>query len=309
MRLTTVGKLAAVCAALALGAVGAAPVSVGAAPTSGVDTVNVTGSSSSEYSNINITAQSESGDYPTGTASFRIFGLLDISGRVTCLRVTGPGRGGGTPGAPTTAVLQVDGVTMELVDNGGGGADRIGSFPLDRSSLDCSPIRAGETLVSDVLTNGRAIVFDAPPVPTSEAQCKNGGYAQFGFKNQGQCVASVPAIPRPASTIGLDTVRATGATSTQVYFNIDITAQSGTSGENPTGTVSLRVGRGFPVDGRVTCLRVTGPGQGGGTPEAPTTATLNSQDRVSGGIFTVEFVDNGGGGADLMKTSSGRLRN
>ena len=28
-------------------------------------------------------------------------------------------------------------------------------------------------------------------VPTSKEQCKNGGWRQFGFKNQGQCVSFV----------------------------------------------------------------------------------------------------------------------
>jgi Tol biopolymer transport system component len=31
-----------------------------------------------------------------------------------------------------------------------------------------------------------------PKAPTSKDQCKNGGYEAFEFKNQGQCIASVP---------------------------------------------------------------------------------------------------------------------
>jgi hypothetical protein len=30
-----------------------------------------------------------------------------------------------------------------------------------------------------------------PPGPTSEAACKNVGYKDFGFKNQGQCIVAV----------------------------------------------------------------------------------------------------------------------
>ena len=30
-----------------------------------------------------------------------------------------------------------------------------------------------------------------PSLPTNKAECKNGGYEEFGFKNQGRCVASV----------------------------------------------------------------------------------------------------------------------
>jgi len=33
--------------------------------------------------------------------------------------------------------------------------------------------------------------------PTSKDQCKHGGYAQFRFKNQGQCVAFVQQGPKP----------------------------------------------------------------------------------------------------------------
>ena len=41
------------------------------------------------------------------------------------------------------------------------------------------------------LTEGRAVVFDAPPLPTSKEQCKHGGWQRLGFKDQGQCVAFV----------------------------------------------------------------------------------------------------------------------
>jgi hypothetical protein len=36
-----------------------------------------------------------------------------------------------------------------------------------------------------------------PPSPTNKAQCKNGGYVRFGFKNQGQCVAFVQPASKP----------------------------------------------------------------------------------------------------------------
>ena len=195
MPLTKVGKLAAVCAALALGAVGAAPVSAGAAPPSGLDTVNVTGHAYAYFSFVDITAQSgPSGENPTGTVSYIRDPDTDVDGPVTCLRVTGPGLGAGTPAAPTTATLNFRDsftgriFTVELVDNGGGGADQIRDSDSFRSATDCSPLLNG---VSDGLFSGRAIVFDAPSLPTSKAQCRKGGYAQFGFKNQGQCVAFV----------------------------------------------------------------------------------------------------------------------
>jgi hypothetical protein len=41
-------------------------------------------------------------------------------------------------------------------------------------------------------TVGNFIVHDAPALPTSKDQCKNGGWRQYGvFKNQGDCVSFV----------------------------------------------------------------------------------------------------------------------
>lgn len=43
----------------------------------------------------------------------------------------------------------------------------------------------------DRVTAGDIVIQDAPPLPTSTDQCKNGGWKNYGltFKNQGQCVA------------------------------------------------------------------------------------------------------------------------
>jgi hypothetical protein len=112
---------------------------------------------------------------------------------VTCLSVTGPDRGADTVGSPTTAVLNLQDatlgvVTVELVDNGGNGADIMSGAKSDRAPTDCSPYSG----VTDTLTNGRAVVFDAPPLPTSKEQCKQNGWQSFGvFKNQGDCVSFV----------------------------------------------------------------------------------------------------------------------
>ena len=74
------------------------------------------------------------------------------------------------------------------MDNGGNGADTINSRP-STSPSDCSQPFTGTT---GTFTNGRAVVFDAPVLPTSKDQCKNGGWRNYpGFKNQGQCVSFV----------------------------------------------------------------------------------------------------------------------
>ena len=52
-------------------------------------------------------------------------------------------------------------------------------------------------LIGNVIT-GDIVVTDAPPVPTTKGQCKNGGWRSFGsaFQNQGQCVAFVNRGPK-----------------------------------------------------------------------------------------------------------------
>jgi hypothetical protein len=177
-----------------------APSASGAAQ---LDTVTAAGSATGAV-NFNINAQSgTSGQNPSGTVAFGVpiqtphgTVVFPVSGPVTCLSVTGPDHGAGTPGAPTTAVMNFQDptlglFTLEVVDHGGNGADILGGLPLSphRAPADCSPLVGGFTSA----LSGRAVVFDAPVLPTSKAQCKNGGWRNFGamFKNQGQCVAFV----------------------------------------------------------------------------------------------------------------------
>ena len=167
-----------------------------------LDTVSATGSGG-PFLNINITAQSGTlGQNSSGTAFFDfVGGPSPDTGPVTCLSVTGPDRGAGTAGSPTTATLNFvptsgafsgEVLAVTLTDNGGNGADIIISnvfLPSFRAPTDCSPLSGGFTAT---LTDGRAMVFDAPLLPTSKDQCKNGGWRNFPqFKNQGDCVSFV----------------------------------------------------------------------------------------------------------------------
>ena len=43
--------------------------------------------------------------------------------------------------------------------------------------------------------DGRALVFDAKPLPTTKDKCKGDGWKQFGFANQGLCLAFVNQGP------------------------------------------------------------------------------------------------------------------
>jgi hypothetical protein len=186
---------------LALGALALAPSASASVP---LDTVTVTGSGVfaspdiASISNIDINAQSgTSGQNPSGSVQFTVAGSIPVSGPVTCLSVTGPDNGGGTLTAPTTAILGFDDQTFlrtiqtyEIVDNGGNGADTMTLVALGRAPTDCSP--ASPIGAQLTLTNGRVVVFDAPLVPTSKEQCKNGGWQNFPqFQNQGECVSFV----------------------------------------------------------------------------------------------------------------------
>jgi hypothetical protein len=151
-----------------------------------LDTATVTGSDG-HYSNIDIKAQSgPTGENPSGRGTFLVFGFIQVDGPVTCLRVTGK-----------TAIFNVQDqasgsgvVAVSVTDNGGGGQDlmtTLGGVGSSRAPTDCSPFVG----LTDTLTNGRATVVDAAPLPTSKQQCKSGGWAQYGFANQGQCIKFV----------------------------------------------------------------------------------------------------------------------
>jgi hypothetical protein len=120
--------------------------------------------------------------------------------------------------------------------------------------------------------------------------------------------------PSASAATQLDTVTATSSGAGLAYTNINISAQSGTSGQDPSGTASFDVpspyGGVVNLSGPVTCLSVTGPDRGGGTLAAPTTAILNfkipaSAVALPNVVVTVELVDNGGNGADIIAVDPG----
>jgi hypothetical protein len=118
------------------------------------------------------------GENPTGEVRF-VGGPISDSGPVSCLAVSG-----------NTATLNFAStflgvtVTAYVVD---GNPDTFAIVELLRAPTDCSP---PEPTAGNPLTSGDIRVVDAQ-VPTMRAQCRNGGWQQFGFKNQGQCIAFV----------------------------------------------------------------------------------------------------------------------
>jgi hypothetical protein len=151
------------------------------------------------------------GENPRGTVVFATGerqGLTVDNGSVTCLAVTGnrgsvgvnfPGLSPAFPaGQPHAAIIFVE-------DNGGEGQDRLAvqnlapgaSAPSICPDQPPAGLPFGPTYPRR-FTDESVTVTDAPrPMPVTKDQCKKGGYAQYGFKNQGQCVAFVQRGPNP----------------------------------------------------------------------------------------------------------------
>jgi len=124
------------------------------------------------------------GENPTGRVRFDLFtNSFRFAGAVTCLAVTGD-----------TAIINFHdeigpfGITTIRVHDGTPDSFELVNF--GRAPADCSaPSASG---IEGNVSTGDITVVDAPPLPTSKEQCKNGGWRTFGaFRNQGDCVSFV----------------------------------------------------------------------------------------------------------------------
>jgi hypothetical protein len=135
-----------------------------------------------------------SGENPTGhvkvdaLVTFPDTFTLHLEGPVTCLAVNGNQASINfiDPDIPALGVLRI-----QVVDNQ---PDTFDSFPVAVAASDCSPISRSPG-ANGPLMNGDITVVDAQPLPTARAQCMNGGWRQFGFKNEGLCIAFVNQGP------------------------------------------------------------------------------------------------------------------
>jgi hypothetical protein len=136
-----------------------------------------------------------SGENPSGSAVW--FDRTDVfGGPVTCLTVTGNRATIGFENQRNLPEL-VKGGFLFVEDNGTQEAvpDNVrGQLLFDASPTVCPPntavYRPGDD--GDTVKSGDLTVHDAPPLPSSKDQCKNGGWRTFGvFKNQGGCVSFV----------------------------------------------------------------------------------------------------------------------
>jgi hypothetical protein len=159
------------------------------------DSVVGTGITTPTYSNgaIDITS-GPSGENPTGSASVVFAGERFVSTSVQCLSVSGNTATFVIGLAPNSLGALFGRATV--VDNSSSGIpDTISIAGHLAPAPDCGPeigFAGTEPLIA-----GNIVVVDAPPLPTSKDQCKNGGHVSFGFKNQGECVAFVQRGPKP----------------------------------------------------------------------------------------------------------------
>jgi len=128
-----------------------------------------------------------SGEAPTGTASLTapLFNAT-FTGPVTCLAVNGNAAMLNfvvtNPSNPAESHV----FTYNVIDSPAG--DQFTNGIDQRAPTDCS----APSSFPGPITSGDIVVVDAQPLPTSRAQCANGGWQTFGiFNNQRDCVSFV----------------------------------------------------------------------------------------------------------------------
>jgi hypothetical protein len=126
-----------------------------------------------------------SGEAPRGTVTFSFF-AFNRTASVTCLSVDG--------NRAAVEFVPVDpfGPIATVVYLQDDEVDRF-AWASDLSPGACTPPR--EETISPA--NGFAEVHDAQPAPATAADCKKGGWRQYGFRNQGACVSSLRPAPAP----------------------------------------------------------------------------------------------------------------
>ncbi len=83
------------------------------------------------------------------------------------------------------------GFSVRLVDDGGSGHDVFQFWPADPEVPDPLDCRVGSLDWFGGPLIGRAVVSDAPSLPTTRKECRHGGWARFGFRSKRQCLRFV----------------------------------------------------------------------------------------------------------------------
>jgi hypothetical protein len=143
---------------------------------------------------LNFTISAHSG--PLGeSAGGTLEDAFTLTGVVTCLNVKGNRATVGFSFGPEFA-----GLTIVLTDNGPPEAGRPVDTLTYSTFTDLPPTACpdpnsipGQT--DTPFTAGDIVIVDSQPPPTAKSQCANRGWRQYGFRNQGQCVAFVERGP------------------------------------------------------------------------------------------------------------------
>jgi hypothetical protein len=129
------------------------------------------------------------GENPSGLVRFSN-GPANFGGPVTCLNVSGDTATitfVSDPSIISQPPINAEGnITVTVTDDQ---PDTFASGGQASTPTEC-PQSPPDTSGVEQLSNGDITVVDAQ-APTAKAQCKNGGWKEFGFKNQGRCVAFV----------------------------------------------------------------------------------------------------------------------
>ena len=133
-----------------------------------------------------------SGENPSGLVRFdTLGGHFHLGGPVTCLAVNG---NTATISFPSQMDFFGDTITVEVVDDQPDTWAFADSTETERRTpTDCSPLGDAPGVHRNPLSSGDFTVVDSQP-PT-RGKCLNNGWKQFGFKNQGQCLAFVNQGP------------------------------------------------------------------------------------------------------------------
>ena len=136
-------------------------------------------------------------DFVTGERG----GMVDDPGVVTCLSVQG---NRATVGVnfefpPDATALESQSALIFFEDNGLAGQDRFAVQPLPGSTAPSSCLASPPVGIelgpgyppAGAPDSPGVVITDVPALPITKDQCRHGGYAQFGFKNQGLCIAFV----------------------------------------------------------------------------------------------------------------------
>jgi hypothetical protein len=180
--------------ATALGAALALPAGA-SAQTPGQDSVTGTAATGAARSFAEFTFDvhsGPSGENPTGTVTIDAFvgmiGPIDV----TCLSVDG-NRASMFAAAPPNNT-NVAGLLIS-VEDGGPGQDKLDWRTVSGVAPSDCPVPSE---VFEPIVSGDITVTDAPPLPTTKDQCRQGGWRTYGFKNQGECVSFVTGEARKA---------------------------------------------------------------------------------------------------------------